>query len=315
MTQSKVNHKGTVRLETKRLILRKMNVGDAAAMFRNWTSDPEVTKYLRWQPNATVADGEAILMNWENNKFEPDVYRWAIELKEIKEPIGSISVVARQDDIKMVRIGYCIGRKWWQQGYTTEALKEVVRFFFEEVGINRLEATYDPRNKFSGRVMLKSGLKYEGTYRQADISNAGIGDSVVCAIIADDYFQRRKADFQINIGNLAIDCQDPDATCSFYEALTGWQRLKMYNCSALIAENGLVLLFMACDFTYIAPVWPEEGHRQQKQMHLDFQVDCLDAAVDQAIKLGATKAESQYGGDQFVTMIDPEGHPFCLCRQ
>jgi hypothetical protein len=83
----------------------------------------------------------------------------------------------------------------------------------------------------------------------------------------------------------------------------------------------MVVHFMQSDFDYIPPVWPEEPGKQQKQMHFNFQVDDLPAAVVGAIKLGATKAAAQYGGnpcdggEHFITMIDPEGHPFCLCRK
>lgn len=66
---------------------------------------------------------------------------------------------------------------------------------------------------------------------------------------------------------------------------------------------------------YVPPVWPEELDKQQKQMHFNFQTDDLPSAVEEAIGLGATKAAFQYGGEQFVTMLDPEGHPFCLCRR
>jgi predicted enzyme related to lactoylglutathione lyase len=66
---------------------------------------------------------------------------------------------------------------------------------------------------------------------------------------------------------------------------------------------------------YISPVWPEENTLQQKQMHFDFQVPDVAAAVEYAISLGAIKAASQFGGSKFITMIDPAGHPFCLCSK
>jgi [ribosomal protein S5]-alanine N-acetyltransferase len=44
-----------------------------------------------------------------------DFYQWAIFLREINEPIGSISAVKKDDDIKMVHIGYCIGKNWWNR--------------------------------------------------------------------------------------------------------------------------------------------------------------------------------------------------------
>lgn len=119
----------------------------------------------------------------------------------------------------------------------------------------------------------------------------------------------------LTIGDIAIDCREPDKLRDFYAGLTGWEQHVMYNCPALIAENGLVLLFMGCDFEYIPPIWPEEPHQQQKQMHFNFQVDDLPSAMREAIMLGASKAAAQYGGEHFITMIDPEGHPFCLCKK
>ena len=120
---------------------------------------------------------------------------------------------------------------------------------------------------------------------------------------------------EICIGNIAIDCKDAVRLRNFYAELLGWYSCIMYNCPALRSQLGLVLLFMEADFEYVKPVWPEEIGKQQKQMHFDFQVDDLLTAVLQAEALGACKAESQFGGNDFVTMLDPEGHPFCLCAK
>lgn len=310
-----MNHKGTVKLETKRLILRPMALTDAEAMFHNWAKDPEVTKYLRWPPHKEISVSRMVLEQWVRSYAKQDYYHWGIVLKELGRPIGSISVVEQREDIQMVHMGYCIGRAWWRQGYTTEALSAVMRFFFEEVGVNRMESIHDPQNPNSGKVMLKCGFQYEGVSRQADISNQGVVDAVRYAILAEDYFAGKKNRFSVSIGDISIDCIHPERTREFYYSLTGWERKTMYGCPALIAENGLVILFMDCDFVYHPPVWPEESGKQQKQMHFNFQVSDLQAAVEDAIRLGATKPDSQYGGEQFITLLDPEGHPFCLCRQ
>jgi len=119
----------------------------------------------------------------------------------------------------------------------------------------------------------------------------------------------------ITLGDISIDCQQPEKLRNFYANLTGWDTQLMYDCPALIADSGLVILFMACDFEYISPVWPEELGKQQKQVHFNFQVDNLLLAVEEAIILGATKPTQQYGGDHFVTLLDLENHPFCLCRK
>ncbi len=120
----------------------------------------------------------------------------------------------------------------------------------------------------------------------------------------------------IRIGNIGIDCKDAKKLQNFYSELLGWEKREMYGCPALCSEDGMVFLFdQATDYDYIKPVWPEDATHQQKQMHFDFQVDDLETAILQAQTLGAIKAESQFGGDQFVTFFDPEGHPFCLCAK
>ena len=124
------------------------------------------------------------------------------------------------------------------------------------------------------------------------------------------YFQQKGFD-RIPNPSVNIDCTDVAALRRFYAELTGWDR--DFHWTALITEQGMVVHFMLCDFDYIPPVWPEEPGRQQKQMHFNFQVDDLQSAVEEAVRLGAAKPAQQFGGEKWVTLLDPEGHPFCLC--
>ena len=119
----------------------------------------------------------------------------------------------------------------------------------------------------------------------------------------------------IQVGDILIDCADQEALCTFYESLLGWERGMLYGYPSLISKTGLVFLFSQVD-DYVSPVWPEEPNRQQKQIHFDFQVPDIEEAVAEAIRLGARKTEAQFGteDDVFVSMLDPAGHPFCLCE-
>ena len=117
---------------------------------------------------------------------------------------------------------------------------------------------------------------------------------------------------KISLTHIFIDCKDPQRLQEFYHRLTGLEKRSMYNSPGLVFNDNLMLMFHACDFEYAPPVWPEEDGKQQKQVHLDFRVEDLDAAVEYAVELGAVKASHQYGGNQWVTLLDPEGHPFCL---
>ncbi len=309
-----MTHKGTVTLETERLVLRRFEQDDAEAVFRNWAKDSEVTKYLMWLPHENVSASKDWCEQNANSYANDKYYSWVIVPKALSEPIGSIGVVKLDEKTSMTHIGYCIGKAWWRQGYTSEALKAVVKFLFEEVGVNRIESRHDPRNPNSGKVMEKAGLKYEGSQRQADWNNQGICDASYYAILAEDYFGKAQ-ERSVTIGDISIDCSDPMRTRDFYASLTGWEKREAYGCPALVGDNGLLLLFMGCDFEFVPPVWPEEPGKQQKQMHFNFQVDDLPSAVKEALLYGATKAAAQYGEEHFITMLDPEGHPFCLCAR
>lgn len=182
-----MNHIGTQRLETERLVLRRFTADDAPAMYRNWASDAEVTRFLTWPPHASVEVTQGVLASWVESYAKPDYYQWAIVLKQLgDEPIGSISAVGMNDSIDMVHIGYCIGRPWWHQGITSEALSRVIDFFFDEVGANRIESMHDPNNPHSGMVMAKCGMSFEGTMRSADRNNQGICDASHYAILRED---------------------------------------------------------------------------------------------------------------------------------
>lgn len=183
-----MTHKGTVEIETPRLLLRRFVEKDAEAAFRNWTSEEVVTRYLRWPTHKTVETTKTILDGWIGMYGQSDFYQWAIVPKDGKdEPIGTISVVDSNEKLDVVHIGYCIGSRWWGQGITTEAFSAIIPFLFEQVGANRIESQHDPENPGSGKVMAKCGLRYEGTLRQADFSNRGTVDAAMYSLLADEY--------------------------------------------------------------------------------------------------------------------------------
>ena len=180
-------HKGTQTIETPRLILRKAVREDAEPMFRNWASDPEVTKFLTWPAHGSVAISDMVIGSWVQEYEKNNYYQWMIVLKDLGEPIGSISVVRQKDDIGETEIGYCIGRTWWHKGIVSEALTAVIHYLFAEVGMNRISARHDPNNPHSGGVMRKCGMTYEGTTRSSDRNNQGICDAALYALLRREW--------------------------------------------------------------------------------------------------------------------------------
>ena len=181
-----MKHLGTKRIETSHLVLRPFVMEDAEPMYRNWASDPEVTKFLSWPTYKSVDTAHEILGIWVPQYQDNTFYQWAIELKEIGEVIGSISVVNCDERVDMVEIGFCIGRNWWGQGIMTEAFGAVIDYLFDEVGVQRIEAGHDPDNPASGAVQRKCGLKYEGTLRRRIRSNQGVTDVAWYSILKEE---------------------------------------------------------------------------------------------------------------------------------
>lgn len=182
-----MNHCGTQRLETGRLILRRYVNADAAAMYKNWASDQEVTRFLTWPTHPNQEVSARVIEDWVNQYSDDSYYHWAIVLKNNgEEPIGDIAVVSLKENVSMAHVGYCIGRNWWHQGITSEALKAVMEFLFDVVAVNRIEARHDPRNPNSGGVMEKCGMKYEGTLHSSDWNNQGICDACYYALLKSE---------------------------------------------------------------------------------------------------------------------------------
>ena len=182
-----LNHKGTEKLETKRLILRKFRMEDYLAMYNNWACEDIVTKFLTWPTHSNPEVTKSVLTDWINNYSRKDFYNWAIELKSEKTIIGNISVVNYRDETMSAILGYCMGSKWWGNGIMPESASAVLKYLFEEVGFNRIAAEHDKNNPKSGRVMQKIGMKYEGTLRKAGFCNQGIIDEVWYSILKDEW--------------------------------------------------------------------------------------------------------------------------------
>ncbi len=147
-------------LETERLILRPLTVGDAQTIFENWTSDPDVARFMSWELHKTVSDTEAWL-SFEEKAVEGDsVYDWGFVLKETGELIGSGGLVFLESR-GMYELGYNIMKKYWNQGITTEAAQRIIDFGKSELNQNKFYCCHAKDNPASGRVMTKVGFQYQ----------------------------------------------------------------------------------------------------------------------------------------------------------
>ena len=122
---------------------------------------------------------------------------------------------------------------------------------------------------------------------------------------------------KIKLYAFTVDCPQPRALAEFYASLLGWEVLSMDEDWACAYPPGTrqggypSILFQKND-EYRPPVWPEQPGAQQQMAHMDFAVSDLEKAVAHAVACGASVAGEQFSDDWRV-MLDPAGHPFCLC--
>jgi ribosomal-protein-alanine N-acetyltransferase len=186
-----INHVGTKTIDTQRLILRKFTIEDSIDMFNNWTSDLEVTKYLTWPAHSNLKVTNRVLNMWVKSYNDTEFYQWAIELKESKKVIGSISLMNIDNYNENCEIGYCIGKAFWNNGIVTEAFSNIIDFAFVQLGFERITGRHHIDNFASGRVMEKCGLKYEGLLRKIIKSGNGILHDCKCySILKDEYLNQ-----------------------------------------------------------------------------------------------------------------------------
>ncbi|OQB20383.1 MAG: ribosomal-protein-S5-alanine N-acetyltransferase [Firmicutes bacterium ADurb.Bin182] len=179
-----LTHKGTQTIYTDRLILRKFRHEDAEPMFYNWASDSDVCRYITWPAHEDIEVTKSVIEKVIGGYEAETTYNWAMELKKLGEPIGSISVVMIGENSGWCEIGYCMGKKYWNKGIMSEALSAVMDFLFNKVGFHRIQARHDTDNPASGKVMQKCGMQFEGIMKEATLQKSGRhGDLAMYGII------------------------------------------------------------------------------------------------------------------------------------
>lgn len=107
-----------------------------------------------------------------------------------------------------------------------------------------------------------------------------------------------------------IDCAAPAPLARFYADLLGWEVTHSQDEYAMVSDGSTSLGFGRVE-DFKAPPWPDDT--SDKRFHLDFYVDDVDQAVAFCEKRGGTVPDFQPGEGRWRVLLDPDGHPFCLC--
>ena len=169
-------------LETERLILRKMVLNDAESVFA-YASNSEVSRYTLWETHRSIEDSRAFLefatQKYENGG-EPD---WGIVYRGNGCLVGACGLVNWEAEHARAEVGFVLSREYWGRGLMSEAVRAILRFGFERMNLNRIEARCIAENAASARVMEKAGMVYEGTLRQREYIKGAYRDIKLYAIL------------------------------------------------------------------------------------------------------------------------------------
>jgi ribosomal-protein-alanine N-acetyltransferase len=147
-------------LETQRLILRPLRMEDVNDVYDGWESDPEVAKYMLWTSHNEISKTREWL-EFETSKIEADDwYRWGFEEKGTGNLVGT-GLIYLEEEFGLYEIGYNLGKEYWGEGFTTEAMTEVIRFAKEELKLTELVARHAKENNNSERVLKKLGFLFD----------------------------------------------------------------------------------------------------------------------------------------------------------
>ena len=173
-------------LETADLLLRKPRMKDAEDIY-GYASDPEVARFVLWEPHSSLSDTRAFVRELRRRIREGWPSSWVVVHRETGKVIGTIGLIWYSDENRSAELGYSFSREYWNQGYATQALRAVIDSVFSSLPLNRLEAQHDVRNPASGRVMQKCGLTQEGILRGRIMNKGEYIDTALYSILRSDW--------------------------------------------------------------------------------------------------------------------------------
>lgn len=175
-------------LETDRLILRGMRVSDAEDMYA-YAKRPSVTEYLTWNPHGSVEETREYLTYVAQRYRTGDFYDWSVVDKESGHMVGTCGFTSFSCPNDSAEIGYVLNPDYQEKGLATEAVRRVLTFGFEELGLHRIEARFIEGNTASLRLMERVGMTFEGYARESMRIKGRYRTIGTCAILRHEFLK------------------------------------------------------------------------------------------------------------------------------
>lgn len=173
-------------LTGERILLREFREQDDQDVFA-YASDPEVAQHMEWAPHSSLDATQAYLQTCIDAYERRIWYPLAIERRDTRRVIGSIDLRIVSAGHRVGETGYVLAQSEWGQGINLEAGRLILAFGFDDIGLNRIQATCNVENRRSYRTLEKLGLSREGTLREYRIEKGVARDKYMYAILASEW--------------------------------------------------------------------------------------------------------------------------------
>ncbi|MCM3759009.1 GNAT family N-acetyltransferase [Sporosarcina aquimarina] len=172
-------------IETERLLLREVQKEDSTDML-SYLSDKDVVKHMGLNPFHTVKEAEEEIEWYQQIYKDSTGIRWGISLKDNGRVIGSCGFLNRQPKHFRTEIGYELSKEYWGKGIASEALEAVVKYGFQHLQLERIEALIEPANVASLKLLTKNGFEKEGLLRHYEFTCGKFDDLYMYSILKGD---------------------------------------------------------------------------------------------------------------------------------
>lgn len=173
-------------ITNRKITLRKIQEKDAYDLFQYYHNE-NVYRYLDWNGPESVEDAKRIINIWNNGFLDGWILRFAIVDNVTSTIIGTIFL--NNFEGKRAEVGYELSEDYWKRGIMSEALKEILKLGFTQLGLNRIQAFVSEQNTASKQLLKKFGFQKEGYLRQYECHSitGECKDMCLYALIKEDF--------------------------------------------------------------------------------------------------------------------------------
>ena len=172
-------------IQTKRLLLRKMEITDASVLYEYW-SDKDVTRYMNILGFESIKQAEDMIGLLNSLADSEKAFRWSIVCKGSKQILGTCGFNNWDKENQRAEIGYELGKQHWGQGFMTEALEGLISHGFGIMALNRIQALVEPENTVSRKLLMKLWFQEEGLLRQYEQVKGNFIDLMMYSILKNN---------------------------------------------------------------------------------------------------------------------------------